>query len=174
MLWIAVGSWLACAGGTPGGTTGSSPVDAPRGGTDSSATDSATVTPPDVVRADVQAVRVTGTPGAYTFSVTLRSDDTGCSQYADWWEVFTPNGTLVYRRILAHSHVDDQPFERSGGPVDVEADQEVLIRGHMSPNGYVGEVWRGTVSDGFSATSVEDGFAHELATEAPLPDGCLF
>jgi hypothetical protein len=54
--------------------------------------------PDDAVTADVTAVRVSGAPGAYTFSVTLSSPDTGCDQYADWWEVITPDGELVYRR----------------------------------------------------------------------------
>ena len=38
------------------------------------------------VVADVTAVEVRGEEGAYTFSVTVSSPDTGCDQYADWWE----------------------------------------------------------------------------------------
>ena len=45
-------------------------------------------------------------------------------------------GALLYRRILAHSHVDEQPFVRSGGPVPVGASDIVIVRGHMNPGGY--------------------------------------
>lgn len=82
------------------------------------------------IAADVLAVRVSGTPGTYTFAVTLRSPDSGCEQYADWWEVLTPAGAIVYRRALMHSHLHEQPFTRSGGPVDVVDTAEVLVRAH--------------------------------------------
>ena len=65
--------------------------------------------------AAVEDVSVSGDPGRYQFAVTIRSDETGCDQYADWWEVVSESGDLLYRRILAHSHVDEQPFARSGG-----------------------------------------------------------
>ncbi|MCB0054175.1 MAG: hypothetical protein KDE24_32035, partial [Caldilinea sp.] len=67
--------------------------------------------------ADVFGVTVRGDDGAYQFSVEIASPDTGCNQYADWWEVLDSDGNLLYRRILTHSHVDEQPFIRSGGPV---------------------------------------------------------
>ena len=37
--------------------------------------------------ADVLEVSPSGERGAYSFAVTLRSPDTGCERYADWWEV---------------------------------------------------------------------------------------
>ena len=73
--------------------------------------------------ADVQAVSATGEDGAWVFSVTLLSPDVDCSRYADWWELVDPNETLVYRRVLNHSHAEEQPFERSGDPVDVTRTQ---------------------------------------------------
>ena len=127
------------------------------------------------VRADVVAVRMSGSPGAYSFAVTLQSPDTGCDEYADWWEVITPNGALLYRRILAHSHVNEQPFTRSGGPVDVQATTRVIVRAHMNDAGYGGVSFGGSEEAGFAADpSVTAALAPQLAKEAPLPNGCAF
>lgn len=123
--------------------------------------------------ADVVSVEVSGDDGAYTFAVGLRSEETGCDLYADWWEVVDPQGSLVYRRVLGHSHPDEQPFVRSGGPVDIQADDLVWIRGHMAPGGYGGVAYSGSVSEGFVAADLTENW-DALATEAPLPDGCAF
>ncbi|MGC1306024.1 MAG: hypothetical protein WA885_02255 [Phormidesmis sp.] len=113
-------------------------------------------------------------PGTYNFSVTLQSDDTGCDQYANWWEVITPEGELLYRRILAHSHVDEQPFTRSGGPVEIAADQEVIVRSHFNPTGYSTQAMKGTASSGFEPTALPADFAIALADADPQPSGCAF
>ena len=126
-------------------------------------------------RANAIAVIVTGSEHAYTFNVTLKSPDTGCALYADWWEVVTLEGTLVYRRVLGHSHVDEQPFTRSGGPVEVDGDTPLIVRGHMNTSGYGGVVQRGTASGGFSAdTSVDASFASDLGSVDPQPSECAF
>lgn len=128
----------------------------------------------DVELADVVGVSVTGDAGAYTFSVTVRSPDAGCDRYADYWEVLGEDGALVYRRILAHSHVDEQPFSRSGGPVAVAADQEIIVRAHMNPGGYGGQAYRGSVEEGFAATELEPGFAPGVGDMPPQPTDCAF
>lgn len=131
-------------------------------------------TDPAVV-ADVIAVVPTGSAGAYTFNVTVKSPDTGCDQYADWWEVVSPDGALIYRRILDHSHVDEQPFTRSGGPVPVTASQEVIVRAHLSTTGYGGRALYGTAGGGFAEDpSIDASWFPELADAAPQPDGCAF
>ncbi|MGF1460405.1 MAG: hypothetical protein ACFBSG_15440 [Leptolyngbyaceae cyanobacterium] len=112
--------------------------------------------------------------GQYTFRVTIASADTGCDQYANWWEVITADGDLLYRRILAHSHVDEQPFERSGDPVAIAADQSVIVRAHMEPDGYSSQAMKGTVADGFEPTALPEGFTADLATVAPQPNDCAF
>ena len=124
--------------------------------------------------ADVVSLEITGDPNAYQFSVGIASPDEGCDQYADWWEVLTEDGDLVYRRILAHSHVDEQPFVRSGGPVAIDADTVVIMRAHMHPGGYGGIVMLGTVDTGFEQMPFDPDFALEVESEPPQPTGCAF
>ena len=135
------------------------------------ATTPASSAPSDASLAHVSGVTTSGT----SWSVTIESEETGCDQYADWWEVTSADGeTLHYRRILAHSHVDEQPFTRSGGPVNVGEDDEVVVRAHMHPNGYGGRAWRGTAAGGFTEVELEDGFGAQLETAEPQPSGCAF
>ena len=127
---------------------------------------------------------VSGTPGDYTFDVSVESADIDCDQYADWWEVLSEDGSLVYRRILTHPHTDengtsdpDAPgntFTRSGGPVQISADEVVIVRAHMSNEGYNGMVMRGSVAEGFvAAPDIGSDFAAEVQTDDPQPGECM-
>lgn len=124
--------------------------------------------------AEVVAVSANGTPGAYEFDVTVRSPDTGCAQYADWWEVVGIDGRLLYRRVLLHSHPDEQPFARSGGPVPIGRDTVVWVRVHMNHSGYGSIGFKGSVGNGFARTPLAPDFALNLQKQPPLPDGCAF
>ena len=124
--------------------------------------------------ADVIRVSVSGNTGSYSFSVTVRSPDTGCDQYADWWEVVTPEGKLLYRRVLLHSHVGEQPFTRSGGLINVQRDETVIVRAHMNRTGYGGVGLRGSVASGFTSTELPRNFGAELEQRGPLPSSCGF
>ena len=124
--------------------------------------------------AKVTDVEATGEANNYTFAVTITSPDTGCDRYADWWEVVTPEGELVYRRVLLHSHVDEQPFERTGGQVNITPEQPVIVRVHMSPAGYSTLAQQGTVASGFSEVTLPENFASDLETVEPLPENCAF
>jgi hypothetical protein len=119
-------------------------------------------------------VEVSGSAEDYRFSVGVASPDTGCDQYANWWEVVSTDGALLYRRILLHPHENEQPFVRSGGPVPVAADTEVIVRAHMHPTGYGGQVMRGSVEGGFTTELGDPDFAAELADAPPEPEGCGF
>ena len=130
--------------------------------------------PPEQPFADVTKVSARGYTGAYAFSVTILSPDTGCTQYADWWEVLTPEGELIYRRVLAHSHTDEQPFTRSGSPFEMEPGQTVIVRAHMSTSGYGAAAMRGSVASGFHGVTLGPEFAPDAADEGPLPDSCAF
>jgi hypothetical protein len=124
--------------------------------------------------ADVLSVDVSGSPGNYQFAVEVSSPDQGCEQYANWWEVLGEDGTLLHRRILAHSHVNEQPFVRSSGPIDIQPDTRVIVRAHMFPGGYGGTALQGSVAAGFAAVELPPDFAAAVADEPPQPSGCAF
>ncbi len=128
----------------------------------------------DPTLAHVTGLELSGEPGDYTFTVTVQSPDTGCEQYADWWEVLGEDGELLYRRVLLHSHVDEQPFTRSGGPVELAADQTAIVRAHMNTTGYGGQAFRGSALEGFEAIELPADFAGEVEAQQPQPDGCAF
>ena len=128
----------------------------------------------ETIQANVTAVTIQGSEGAYRFAVTLKSDETGCAQYADWWEVLSEKGELLYRRILVHSHPDMQPFTRSGGSVKIKADDIVYVRAHMNKLGYVGDVFYGTVNVGFTRVKKVPHFNKLIEKQKPLPNGCAF
>jgi hypothetical protein len=132
------------------------------------------VTMPESIVADVLSVEVTGQANSYKFSVQVSSPDTGCDQYADWWEVLSEDGQLLYRRVFLHSHVNEQPFTRSGGLVAVGDETIVIVRAHMNMGGYGGQVLKGSVLSGFEAVETESGFAADVEAQPPLPDGCAF
>ncbi|EZH75658.1 hypothetical protein ATO12_02390 [Aquimarina atlantica] len=132
------------------------------------------VTGVDDNKAEVISVEVTGEEGKYYFSVGIKSPDRGCDQYADWWEVISEDGELLYRRILAHSHVNEQPFVRSGGSVPIKKDQIVYVRAHMNTSKYGDKVFKGNVNEGFTRSTLESEFANHLERTQPLPDGCAF
>lgn len=124
--------------------------------------------------AKVVSVKVEGQAQNYIFNVGISSPDTGCNQYANWWEVLNQEGKLLYRRILAHSHVNEQPFERSGGTVPINNSELVIIRAHMNNSGYGKTVFKGSVKDGFKQTQLEPNFAIEVKSQQPQPGECAF
>ena len=130
--------------------------------------------PKPTERAEVRSVTVTEEPSSPTFQVEVSSPDTGCDQYADWWEVVDEEQNLLYRRVLRHSHVEEQPFIRSGGPVTVAPDQTVWVRVHLHPTGYSPRGMQGTIEEGFESVQLPPNFAGHLEVKAPLPDRCAF
>jgi hypothetical protein len=126
----------------------------------------------DEPRADVLEVAARGRPGAYQLAVTVKSPDRNCDHYANWWEVVGEDGELLFRRVLMHSHPDEQPFTRPGGPVKIAADTTIVVRAHFHPTGYGGAALRGSVASGFAPWKPPPGFAAELAKQEPLPKEC--
>ncbi len=166
--------------GMSASTTGA-PADSGSGGSGGSAGAGG-----DLPYSNVVAVSASGDEDNYTFSVSIESADIDCTQYTDWWEVLSEDGELLYRRILTHSHTDDNgttdpdapgnTFTRSGGPVAVTSDRVVIVRAHMSDfDGYNGQVMRGNVASGFDeAPDIGADFAADVEEAAPQPDGCSF
>jgi len=128
----------------------------------------------NTIQANVTAITTQGKSEAYSFAVTLESTETGCAQYADWWEVLSEKGELLYRRILVHSHPNTQPFTRSGGSIAININDTVYVRAHMNKEGYVGTVMKGSVSKGFKVVTDLPTFSENLERQSPLPQGCLF
>lgn len=91
--------------------------------------------------ADVTDVLVTAeAAGTYRLDVTVLSPDTGWDKYADAWEVRAPDGTVLGTRVLAHPHVDEQPFSRSlRGVVFPEGLTEVEVAARDLVEGFCGE-----------------------------------
>lgn len=122
--------------------------------------------------ANVVSVTVTGQPGAYEFTVGIQSPDQGCGQYADWWEVVSADGALLYRRVFTSPHREAQPFVSSGGPVPIQPETVVWLRAHLNTGGYGGIVFRGSPASGFERAAAPENFAGALAQQPPLPRGC--
>lgn len=90
--------------------------------------------------ANVVAAELDSSGDTYRVLATILSADTGWEKYADAWEVRAPDGTVLGTRILAHPHVDEQPFTRSLDGVDIPAAvTEVEIAAHDSVAGFCGE-----------------------------------
>ena len=83
---------------------------------------------------DVIDVVITNSPsnikGQYRFSVKLQHPDSGWDHYADKWSVVGSDGTVYGTRVLAHPHVNEQPFTRSLDRVVIpENIRKVSVRG---------------------------------------------
>ena len=77
--------------------------------------------------------------GSWSFDVTVRHADTGWDHYADAWDVLAPDGAVLGTRVLAHPHVNEQPFTRSLSGVKIPAGiTEVRLRARDSVHGYGG------------------------------------
>jgi len=118
-------------------------------------------TPPGdgVANADVLHVKaVQAADGTWTFHVTVRHPDTGWEDYADGWDVLTPDGapsewrlckgdgTVLkpdpdspFTRLLLHPHENEQPFTRSQSGIAIPDDvTQVRVRAHDIVDGYGG------------------------------------
>lgn len=92
----------------------------------------------NAIAGDVEIVGVEATRSGDTwwFSVTLKHADEGWDHYANLWQVIAPDGSVLGERVLAHPHVNEQPFTRSlGGVVIPDGIDTVTIRARDSVHG---------------------------------------
>ncbi len=97
------------------------------------------------IAGEVEIVSAKATPMGDTWriDVTLRHADTGWDHYADAWRVIGPGGDELGTRVLAHPHVDEQPFTRSLGGVRIpEGVSEVTIEAHDKVHGWSEQVYK--------------------------------
>lgn len=79
--------------------------------------------------------------GFRNFEVTVKHADEGWAHYADLFQVLLPNGRSLQDRVLAHPHVEEQPFERGARRVKIPAGvTEVLVRARDTVHGMGPEV----------------------------------
>jgi hypothetical protein len=110
---------------------------------------STSTTAPEIVAdeetgcADVIDVVMTAEPGGtYRFNVTVRSADTGWDKYADLWEVRDGAGRVLGERVLAHPHVDEQPFTRGQSGIEIPAEvKSVSVVARDSVAGFCGAAY---------------------------------
>ena len=148
-----------------------------------------------VLPSGAKGIEVSGQPGKYTFTVQIQSPDESCQNYADWWEVITPEGDLIERRVIDTVHKDEQPFSDSLAAVGIAEDETVIIRAHFrgqysygedllvddqlrdyssdkgfyAKSGYTDQALKGSITDGFQVVRISENFAKWLEEEEPLP-----
>ncbi len=79
--------------------------------------------------------------GTWNFSVTVEHADTGWDHYANLWQIVdAETGKVIAERVLAHPHVDEQPFSRSLRNTELPEDLRYLIvRARCNEHGYRGK-----------------------------------
>ena len=99
-------------------------------------------------------VSAASSSGHRSFDVTVRHADEGWKHYANLIQVLLPDGTPLNNRVLAHPHVNEQPFERGARRVLVpKGVSEVLVRARDSVHGHSHPIRVPLPADG-SATTV--------------------
>lgn len=74
---------------------------------------------------------------SWSAAVTLQHADTGWDHYADAWRVVAPDGRVLGTRTLYHPHVNEQPFTRNLGNIEIPADlPEVVVEAHDKVHGW--------------------------------------
>jgi hypothetical protein len=78
--------------------------------------------------------------GSWCFYTEVRHDDQGWDHYADGWEVLDLAGKQIDYRLLAHPHVNEQPFTRSKCDIQIPKDiSKVIVRAKCKTHGFGGK-----------------------------------
>jgi len=65
--------------------------------------------------------------GTWHADVTLKHADTGWEHYTDGWRLVDEQGNVLGNRVLYHPHVNEQPFTRSLGGINIPASKKVIF-----------------------------------------------
>ena len=85
----------------------------------------------------IESIRAQNTTSGWQFHVTLSHPDTGWDHYADGWRVLDMQGNELGLRVLAHPHVQEQPFTRSLGSVQIpDGTTQVQIQARCLTDGW--------------------------------------
>lgn len=103
--------------------------------------------PASAGEADVVDVRVQmQADGSYRFAATVRHADEGWDHYADAFEIIGPDDDVLGARVLAHPHVNEQPFTRSLGGVKIPRGvATVKVRARDKVHGLGGKAYQVTL-----------------------------
>jgi hypothetical protein len=78
--------------------------------------------------------------GTYYIDATVKHQDTGWDHYASWWRVKTKDGDELARRVLAHPHVEEQPFTRGQSNIKIpDGINFIIIEAHDMIHKYGGK-----------------------------------
>ena len=82
-----------------------------------------------VFASDVEIVKVilTKNAGTWRADVTLNHADTGWKHYADAWRLVDEKGNEIAKRTLYHPHVNEQPFTRSLGSIQIPKNNKIIF-----------------------------------------------
>lgn len=75
--------------------------------------------------------------GRWRADVTLEHADTGWDHYADAWRLVDGSEHVLATRKLWHPHVDEQPFTRSQGDIEIpDSVRFVYVEAHDKVHGW--------------------------------------
>ncbi len=91
-------------------------------------------------KADVLEATASKSGDSWNVSATVRHADEGWKHYANTFQVLAMDGTVLGTRVLVHPHVDEQPFTRSLGGVQIPSGTtNVRVRAGDLVHGYGGK-----------------------------------
>lgn len=91
-------------------------------------------------KADVKSATAQKSGTTWQFSVEVSHADEGWKHYANSFQILTMDGTVLGTRVLAHPHVNEQPFIRSLGGISIpQGTKKVRVRAGDLEHGYGGK-----------------------------------
>lgn len=89
----------------------------------------------------INNVKAQKSDGMWRFDVTISHGDTGWEDYADGWRILDTDGKELGLRVLAHPHVNEQPFTRSLSSVRIpDGVTEVRVQARDNVGGWGGQM----------------------------------